>query len=127
MRHLTNTGFDKTAGSLYPRGLGNDWRRCSPSQDLYLHGNTQVRIVGPRGASQSNIYLNNDKYYELPTHAVWDLTLSSTDVRLFGGESETRLLFSARNLLGQTRPIPGGWHRSPRLGRSFFIELRQSF
>lgn len=122
-----DTGFDKTAGSLYPRGLGTIGADVHLPK-IYLHGNTQVRIVGPRGASQSNIYLNNDKYYELPTYAVWDLTLSSTDVRLFGGESETRLLFSARNLLGQTSADPGaGGIDLPRLGRSFFIELRQSF
>lgn len=119
--------FDERPGSLYPRGLGTLGIDAQLSK-IYLHANTQVRIVGPRGASQSNIYLNNDRFYELPTYAVWDLTLSSTGLRLFGGESETRILASVRNLLGQTSADPGvGGIDLPRLGRSFFIELRQVF
>jgi outer membrane receptor protein involved in Fe transport len=119
--------FDPQAGPLYPRGIGTLGIDAHLAK-IYLHANTQVRIVGPRGASQSNIYLNNDKYYELPTYAVWDLTLSSTGLRLFGNESETRILLSARNLLGQTSADPGvGGIDLPRLGRSFLIELRQIF
>ncbi len=119
--------FDVNAGSLYPRGMGTLGADVHLPK-IYLHANTQVRIVGPRGASQSNIYLNNDKYYELPSYAVWDLTLSSTDVRLLGGDAETRILLSARNLLDQTSADPGaGGIDQPRLGRSFLIELRQNF
>src|SRR5262249_28022902 len=95
---------------------------------LYLHGNTQVRIIGPRGASQSNVVVNNARFYELPTYAAWDVTISTVGVHLFGPQMETRLLFSARNLLDQRGPDPGfAGIDIPRLGRTFFIELRQLF
>ena len=113
--------------SLYPRGLGVigldvDIRR------IYLHINTQVRIVGPRGASQSNVYLNNSQFYELPTYALFDLTLSTAGFHFFGADAETKLVVSGRNLADQSAPEPGfAGIDLPRIGRSFFFELRQTF
>ena len=113
--------------SLYPRGLGVigldvDIRR------IYLHANTQVRIVGPRGASQSNVYLNNSQFYELPTYAIFDLTLSTAGLHFFGADAETKFLVSGRNLADQSAPEPGfAGIDLPRIGRSFFFELRQTF
>ncbi len=119
--------FDENPSSLYPRGIGALGVDAHLTR-IYLHANTQVRVVGPRGASQSNIYLNNDRFYELPTYAVWDLTLSSIGLSLFGGNTETRITASARNLLGQTSADPGaGGIDLPRLGRSFLLELRLIF
>lgn len=124
---FTGNKLDEQASPQYPRGLGVVGLDAHLPQ-IYLHANTQVRIVGPRGASQSNTYLNNDRFYELPTYAVWDLTLSSIGLHLFGGETEARILASARNLLGQTSADPGaGGIDLPRLGRSFLLELRLIF
>ena len=112
---------------LYPRGLGVigldvDIRR------IYLHANTQVRIVGPRGASQSNVYLNNSQFYELPTYAIFDITLSTAGFHLFGADAETKILVSGRNLADQSTPDPGfAGIDLPRIGRNFFFEIRQTF
>ncbi|MBL9008863.1 MAG: TonB-dependent receptor [Myxococcales bacterium] len=119
--------FGDKPSPLFPRGMGLIGLDIHVPQ-IYLHANTQVRIIGPRGASQSNTYINNDRFYELPTYALWDLTLSSVGLRLFGGDSETRVLVSGRNLLGETAPDPGaGGFDLPRLGRSFLVEIRQIF
>lgn len=112
---------------LYPRGIGVigldiDIRR------IYLHANTQVRIVGPRGASQSNVYLNNSQFYELPTYAIFDITLSTAGLHLFGADAETKILVSGRNLADQSTPDPGfAGIDLPRIGRNFFFEIRQTF
>jgi iron complex outermembrane receptor protein len=124
---LMDNKFVSQPTALYPRGLGVvgldvDIRR------IYLHANTQVRIVGPRGASQSNVYLNNSQPYELPTYAIFDLTLSTAGFHLFGADAETKVLVSGRNLADQSTPEPGfAGIDLPRIGRSFFFELRQTF
>lgn len=124
---LLGSKFASQPTSLYPRGFGVvgldvDIRR------IYLHANTQVRIVGPRGASQSNIYLNNSQFYELPAYAIFDLTLSTVGLHLFRAGAETRVLVSGRNLADQSTPEPGfAGIDLPRIGRSFFVELRQTF
>jgi iron complex outermembrane receptor protein len=125
---FSGSGFDGHAAALYPRGLGV----IGVDVDLprmHLHGNAQARIVGPRGGSQSNVYLNNNRYYELPTYGLVDLTISTAGLRLLGAQAgETRFVASGRNLADQRTPDPGySGIDLPRLGRSFFFEIRQSF
>jgi iron complex outermembrane receptor protein len=124
---LSSSGFETQATSLYPRGMGVVGIDVDLSM-IHLHGNTQVRAVGPRGASQSNVYLNNGIAYELPSYAAWDITLSTVGIHLFAPGMETRVTASARNLLDQRAPEPGlGGFDLPRSGRSFYCELRQTF
>ena len=95
---------------------------------IYLHGNVQLRVVGPRGGSQSNIYLNNNVVYTLPTYASLDVTLSTVGWTPFGAGHVTRLLFAMRNLVGEQHFEAGfSGYDIPTVGRSFMIELKQTY
>lgn len=97
-------------------------------KEIYLHANAQVRIVGPRGASQSNVTLNNNVPYAIPTYASFDVTLSTLGLHPFGPRTETRLLLAIRNLAAGTRDDPGfAGFDFPNLGVSYYLEVKQSF
>jgi outer membrane receptor protein involved in Fe transport len=97
-----------------------------PKARLRING--QVRWVGPRGSSQPNTLLNNLTRYTLPAYADVDVTISTHNLHLFGGDAETRLTVSGRNLVGIPRFEPGfGGFDLPNIGRTFYIELRQLF
>jgi iron complex outermembrane receptor protein len=124
---ITRGKFDDRPAALYPRatsviGLEMD------VHEAYFKLGSQVRVAGGRGASQSNVFLNNDQFYELPAYAVWDLTLASHALHLFDSRAETRLLATGRNLIGTQYFDPGfGGFDLPSLGRTFYFELRQTF
>ena len=97
-------------------------------KEIYLHVNAQVRIVGPRGASQSNVTLNNNVAYAIPTYASFDITLSTVGLHPFGPRTETRGLFAVRNLTVGTRDDPGfAGFDFPSLGVSYYLEAKQTF
>jgi outer membrane receptor protein involved in Fe transport len=96
--------------------------------EVRLHANAQVRLVGPRGASPSNVLLNNEEPYTLPGYGVLDLTLSTQALHPLGPTADTRLVLTARNL-GPTRwaePGNAGFDL-PVIGPSFHLALKQSF
>jgi outer membrane receptor protein involved in Fe transport len=96
-----------------------------PAAHLRING--QVRWVGPRGSSQANTLLNNLTPYTLPGYADIDLTISTINLHLIRS-SETRFMFSARNLIGLPRSEPGfGGFDIPNIGRTFFVDVRQLF
>src|SRR4030095_11608593 len=94
----------------------------------HLRGSAQVRVAGPRGASERNVAQNNFIPYTLPAYALFDVALMTSQLRLFGPKSDTRILVSGRNLIDQRFSEPGfGGFDTPALGRSFWFEVRQVF
>lgn len=96
--------------------------------EAYAHLHARAKVVGPRGPSQSNIYLNNGQPYELPAYVTMDVTLSTKGLHVFGASTETRLLASARNVTNNRwiEPAFGGID-IPNVGQTFFFECKQTF
>jgi outer membrane receptor protein involved in Fe transport len=85
------------------------------------------RIVGERGASQSNIFLNNGQSYALPGYQQVDLAATATFNPL-GKGYDTRAFVSVRNILDERHSEPGfGGIDVPSLGRTFQLALSQTF
>jgi iron complex outermembrane receptor protein len=96
--------------------------------DWALLGNANLRWVGARGASNSNILYNNNERYTLPPYAEIDLTLSTAALQLFGDGSTTTVVASVRNLLDDRHAEPGfGGFDVPNVGRLLWVELRQRY
>lgn len=124
-----NWSVDKTPQNppqLYPNGMGAlgvdvDIREAR----VHLHG--RVKAVSARGASQSNVYLNNSQPYVLPPYVTLDVTVSSHALHLFGANAETRFLATGRNLTAARYSEPGfGGFDLPNLGPSFLFECKQT-
>lgn len=97
-------------------------------KEIYLIGNIQARIVGPRGPTQSNLTLNNNKAYDIPSYAAFDINLSTTAIHVFGPDADTRILFSVRNITAGNRVEPGyAGFDFPNIGANYYLELKQSF
>jgi outer membrane receptor protein involved in Fe transport len=96
--------------------------------ELYLQLSALGRVVGPRAATQSNIFLNN-RPYDLPGYAKIDATISSLGLNLFPKQmGETTFMLSVRNLANARVYEPGfGGVDAPTVGRTFFAAARQSF
>ena len=96
--------------------------------ELFAQINMQLKWVGERGASQSNIYLNNDVYYSLPPYFTADLMLASFGLYLLNPYAETKIYASIVNLLDERHSEPGfGGLDVPTLGRQFWVGIQQSF
>ncbi|HEY8946037.1 MAG TPA: TonB-dependent receptor, partial [Polyangiaceae bacterium] len=93
---------------------------------LYFNG--RVQHVGARAATRPHVVLNGGDGYELPAYQTVDLSLSLDELPLFGRELNTQVVASARNVFDQRHSEPGfvGFD-VPALGRTAFIEVRQSF
>jgi outer membrane receptor protein involved in Fe transport len=86
----------------------------------------RARAVGPRGASQANSYLNNSPY-TLPGYVEVDARLATLGLNFLGG-AQSSLSLVGRNLLDDRHSEPGfGGFDLPSLGRTFILELRQSY
>jgi iron complex outermembrane receptor protein len=110
----------------YPTAFGNVGADVDLPFGLRLNG--QVRWATARGASQSNVLLNNEVAYTLPGYATANFTLSSVGWHLLGAKPETRLAVSVRNAFNEHHFEPGyGGYDIPSLGRMWFAELRQTF
>lgn len=96
--------------------------------EAYAHLHARAKVVGPRGPSQSNIYLNNGEPYQLAPYVTMDVTLSTKGLHLFGPRTETRLLASARNVTDSRWIEPGfGGIDLPNVGQTYFFECKQTF
>ncbi len=96
-------------------------------KEAYLNANATVRAVGPRYASFLNVEANNRQTYALPAYGTIDVALSSVRLALLGG-TETSFSLSVRNLLDTRFVEPGfGGIDIPTVGRTFLLEMRESF
>jgi iron complex outermembrane receptor protein len=93
--------------------------------ELRLRTSARLRVVGPRGASQSNVLHNNGKPYELPGYASLDLSATSSGWRPFGGDAEVQLQLTVTNALDARYHEPGfGGLDLPNVGRGVFLDVR---
>jgi outer membrane receptor protein involved in Fe transport len=93
--------------------------------ETYLHANAELRWVSERGASRSNVWLNNERRYTLPAYGLVNVTLSTLGLHLLGDSTETRFAVGARNLFDARFSEPGyGGFDIPTLGRYLFAEAR---
>ncbi len=124
--HFTPLGFSVDPLPLFPSltvvgGVEGEWK------EAHLAGALLVRSASARGATQSNLLLNNDTPYSLPAYAVVDLSLRTTGLEFLGPGKETRLQFIVRNLADSRYSEPGfGGIDVPVLGRSFTLVMQQS-
>ncbi len=96
--------------------------------EAHVDASVQLRAVGPRGGSQSNVLLNNEVPYTLPPFVQLDVAVHSEGLFLLDKQTETLLSVTARNLLDERHLEPGyGGFDIPTLGRTFLFELRQAF
>jgi outer membrane receptor protein involved in Fe transport len=85
------------------------------------------RIVGERGASQDNIFLNNNQSYALPGYQQFDLAATAAFSPLGKGH-DTRVVFAVRNLLDERHSEPGFRGIDvPSMGRIFQLGLSQAY
>jgi outer membrane receptor protein involved in Fe transport len=102
---VNGSSFDTTPPSQFPvvqAVVGAD----VDVPEWYLGLNAQARIVGSRGASQSNAFVNNNEFYTLPAYTVFDASIVSTNLRPFS-DSETRVFVTGRNVLDKRYSEPG--------------------
>ncbi len=127
IRPLGNGPEDQRALELFPKRFGRAGANLE-MRPLHFNLNAQVSWAGERGASQSNIYLNNGNAYTLPSYATVDLTLSSLSLDWLGEDAETRLRLNIHNLL-DTRPCEPGFagFDIPNPGRTIMLEVRELF
>ncbi len=125
-RPLIDDQLVDVAPALYPNAMVvGRFNIAAPELKVNLNG--QVRWVGERGASQSNVALNNDEPYTLPAYATVDLSLSTLGLNFLGG-AQTVVVLSMKNVLDRHIVEPGfGGFDLPTLGRTTLLELRQSF
>lgn len=128
---LGDGGLDPAALPLFPVAWGQA-RLSVELPEAHVNLAAAVRVVAERGASQSNIFLNNlgrgPEPYALPAYATADLTLSTAGIKLFEEAFETKGVLAVRNLLDEHHAEPGfGGFDVPNLGRTFILELRQGF
>ena len=113
--------------ALYPDAFGNVGVDVDLSEWSLL-GNVNLRWVGERGASDSNILYNNAEPYTLEAFQELDVTVSTTDLHLFGDGSSTTIVASVMNALNDRHSEPGfGGFDVPNVGRFVWLELRQRY
>ncbi len=125
-RPIVEEAVEDAAQALYPNvTVAGRFNLALP--EVYLNVNGQLRWVGERGASQSNVALNNDVPYALPAYFTADATVSTVGLNFLGG-AQTTLALSVRNLTDTRYFEPGfGGFDIPNLGRTVLAELRQTF
>lgn len=93
--------------------------------ELRLRAGAQLRLTGPRGASQSNQLQNNNRPYKLPSYALLDLSVMSVGWTPFGGDGEVQAQLTVKNVLDARYNEPGfGGFDIPSLGRGVLLEVR---
>lgn len=122
LRPVIDGGLDSQPIPLYPNAMAVAAAEVR-IPEAYVTLNARVRAVGDRGASQSNILLNNDTPYALPGYFTTDVTLTSMGLNL--GDVQTTFTAKIQNVLDKRYSEPGfGGFDIPALGRTFFVELR---
>jgi outer membrane receptor protein involved in Fe transport len=115
----------RAAPELFPKYTGA-LELGADLPEAYLRLGAHLRLVGERGASQSNILRNNLVSYSLPAYTLLDLTVRSSDLQWPTASSQLRLLFSVRNALDARYSEPGfAGLDIPSLGRSYLLTLHQ--
>lgn len=120
------TGFSFSPMPSFPAltvvgGVEAEWREAHVGAALL------VRSATARGATQSNVLLNNDTAYSLPAYAAVDLSVRSVALEPLGPGTETRVQLTIRNLLDARYSEPGfGGIDLPVLGRAFTLVVQQS-
>jgi outer membrane receptor protein involved in Fe transport len=122
-RTLVSGSLDSRPPALYP----NYWFRGGAEvavPELHLRTVAQLRWVGARSASQSNILLNNNRPYQLPAIPSLDVTISSMAWRPVRSGPEVAVMLRAQNLLDDRKPVPGfGGMDPPSLGRVTMLQV----
>lgn len=96
--------------------------------EVYLHLGTVGTLVGDRGASQANIYQNNNRPYTLPGYFRWDVAVASTGLQLIDGLTETKFTLSVQNVLNEKHSEPGyDGFDVPATGRVSYLGVKQLF
>jgi iron complex outermembrane receptor protein len=124
---LPNAAGQTALAEAYPELMGIAGLEAQVPH-AYLRLTGDLMAVGPRGASQSNVRLNNDVPYSLPAYAELNLSVSTAGLHPLSDSSETRASLTVRNALDGRHDEAGygGFDvRAP--GRSFLLELRQVF
>jgi iron complex outermembrane receptor protein len=124
--HLVGSSQDAPEpSSLYPNYFGHAGVEATLLGGL-LFANVHARVVGPRGASQGNQYLNNSRAYELPPFALLDATLTAGDFHWLAPDLGTQLSVNVANALDHRFFEPGfGGIDVPQLGRTVLFQIRQ--
>ncbi|MHB8878394.1 MAG: TonB-dependent receptor plug domain-containing protein, partial [Myxococcaceae bacterium] len=95
--------------------------------ETHLRLNAHLRLVGPRGASQSNVLLNNDRAYSLPGYVALNVSVATSGLQLAPG-LRTDLLFALQNLALPSYSDPGfGGIDVPNPGWALLASVRQHF
>ncbi|MGQ0503871.1 MAG: TonB-dependent receptor plug domain-containing protein [Myxococcaceae bacterium] len=125
-RPIIDNLIDSSAQALYPNAtVTGRFNLALP--EVFLNLNGQARWVGERGASQSNIALNNDEQYTLPSYFTADASISTVGLNFLGG-AQTAIALTVKNLTDTRYSEPGfGGFDIPNLGRTVALELRQTF
>jgi outer membrane receptor protein involved in Fe transport len=93
--------------------------------EAFLHLGAHLRWISARGASASNILLNNLTRYDLPAYTRLDLTLRSSDLPWPTPHSRMRLLLGVHNALDTRYAEPGTAGLDiPSLGRRYILMLQ---
>lgn len=116
---FSSAGFPSVVGMA---GVNLKW------PEIYLRGNLHAKVVGARGANQSNVLLNNLEAYSLPAYFMADLTVATLGLHPLGTSTETTVSVTMRNLFDAhpSEPYFGGFDL-PTLGRAWLFEVKQSF
>jgi len=124
--HLFGAQSDAPEPSpLYPSYFGHVGVESTLLRGL-LFLNVHARIVGPRGASQGNQFLNNSQAYQLPAFALLDGTVTAGDFHLLAPDLGTQLSVNVANALDRRFFEPGfGGIDVPQLGRTVLFQIRQ--
>jgi outer membrane receptor protein involved in Fe transport len=96
--------------------------------EVYAAIDATTRVIGARGGSDTNYYVNNRSRYDLNPYATVDVTLTSLGIEIFGPGYETRLMVSAHNITNArySDPYHGGFD-VPSIGRTWFFRVGQMF
>jgi outer membrane receptor for ferrienterochelin and colicins len=101
-------------------------RRWKTAASYALELGSEIRVVGPRSASDSNI-LEHGGLYHLGTYVDLGASLALTDLHLFGTR-KSAISLRGYDLLGAATADPGhGGVDYPRVGREIYLDLRQEF
>jgi outer membrane receptor protein involved in Fe transport len=125
-RHLFGASANAPEPSpLYPSYFGHAGVETTLLRGL-LFADVHARMVGPRGASQGNQYLNNSQTYQLPRFVTLHATVTAGDFHVLAPDLGTQLSLTVSNALDHRYFEPGfGGIDVPQLGRTVLFQLRQ--
>jgi outer membrane receptor protein involved in Fe transport len=125
-RHLFGAQSDAPEPSpLYPSYFGQVGADATLLRGL-LFMNVRSRVVGPRGSSQGNQFLNDSRAYQLPAFVLLDASVTAGDFHLLAPDLGTQISVNVANALDRRVFEPGfGGIDVPQLGRTVLVQIRQ--